>query len=73
MADSDLVVVRTYGNRAEAEVAVTALHAAEIVAVLRPDDAGGMRPGLAGISLVVRADEADRAREVLDTPAIRSN
>ena len=70
MTDSDLLVVRTFGNLFEAEVAQSALEAAGIESLLRADDAGGMRPGLwvgRGVDLLVNAEDADRAEEILTT------
>jgi hypothetical protein len=72
MPDSELVVVRTFSNRFEADVARSALEAASIESMVRPDDAGGMRPGLwvgRGVELIVRAEDAERANEVLGTSA----
>ena len=68
----DLVAVRTYGNRFEAEIAKSALEAADIPALIRTDDAGGLRPGLwvgNRVVLVVNAQDFDQAIEILDTPA----
>ena len=67
MSDSDLVVVRTYLNNFDAEVAKSALEAANIDSMIRADDAGGMRPHLwiGGVELLVRAEDAMRANEVL--------
>ena len=63
----DLVVVRTYLNKFEAEVAKTALDAADIDSMIRADDCGGVRPGLwmSGVALVVRTEDAARAEEIL--------
>ena len=72
MAETELVVVHTFLNRFEADVAKSALDAAEIDSLIRPDDAGGMEPGLwvgNAIDLVVRVEDAERAREVLDSSA----
>ena len=68
MAD-DLVVIATYVNSFEAELARSALEAASIDAMIRADDCGGTRPHLwmGGIQLIVRQEDADRAREVLST------
>jgi hypothetical protein len=66
--DQDLVVVRTFSNKFDADVAKTALDAAEIDSIVRADDAGGTRPGLwmgAGVELLVRAEDANRADEIL--------
>ena len=48
MTDSELVVVHTFDNRQEAEIAKSALEAAEIDSIVRSDDGGGMRPALLG-------------------------
>ncbi len=67
MDHPDLVVVRTFLNNFDAELAKSALEAAQIESMIRADDAGGMRPHLwmGGIELVVRAEDAERANEVL--------
>ena len=41
MPDSELVAVRTFPNRIEAELARSALEAAEIDSMVEADDAGG--------------------------------
>ena len=68
MAHDTLVVVRTFGNEIDAELARSALEAAEIDAMIRSDNAGGMRPAMSmtnGVELLVRAEDADRASEIL--------
>jgi hypothetical protein len=67
MTAGDLVVVATFVNNFDAELARGALEAADIDAIIRADDCGGTRPHLwvGGVELVVRAEDADRAREVL--------
>ena len=67
MSHSDLVVVRTYLNNFDAEVAKSALEAAQIDSMIKADDCGGVRPGLwmSGVELIVRAEDAERANEVL--------
>ena len=70
----EFVVVRTFGNRQEAELARGALSAAGIAATIASDDAGTLRPAMAwanGVQLVVRADEADEAAEILGGEAKR--
>ena len=69
MTASELVVVRTFSSMFDAEVAKSALDAAEIECIIRADDAGGMRPHmwLAGVELVVRAEDAEHANEILAT------
>jgi len=72
-SDPDLVVVETFTSRPEADVAKSALDAANIEAMVLGDDAGGVQPGLwegRGVAVVVnRADEL-AAREILgNTPS----
>jgi len=68
----DLVVVATFKSRPEAEMAKSALDAAGIESMLQADDAGGLQPGLwegRGIAVVVRSDDAQTARDILENPA----
>ena len=71
--DVELVVVHSFGSRAEADLAKSALDAAGIDAMVQADSGGGMRPALAwsgvGFQVVVRAEDAQVARDVLDLPA----
>jgi len=70
----DFVVVHTFSYRQEAELAQGALHAAGIESMVRSDDAGGLRPGMAfanGVDLIVRAGDADAAREIIENGANR--
>ena len=71
MSDVEFVVVRTYLNGIEAEMAHSALEAAGITAIIQSDDCGGLRPSLwmTGIALLVPAEDVGRAAEVLDMPA----
>ena len=72
MRDDDLVVVATFADRPEAELAKGALEAAGIEAVVRSDDSGGLRPAMTfsnGAHLIVRERDAEAAREILDIPA----
>lgn len=68
--DSELITVRTFLNRMEAEIAQSALEAADIESMIAADDAGGARPGLwmSGVRLIVRAEDVQRANEILDQP-----
>src|SRR5262245_6493079 len=68
MTDAELVVVKTYLNRIEADLAKGTLEAAGIDALVRTDDVGGMRPHfwMSGIAVLVRAEDRDRAAELLD-------
>lgn len=64
----DLVVLRTFLNDIDAQLAKSALDNAEIDSMVRADDAGGMRPHLwvgSGVELVVRAEDVERANEIL--------
>ena len=69
MHRDDLVVVRTFSTEAEADIAASALEAAEIDAMIQADTAGGMRPHIAwasgGFKLLVREEDADEARRIL--------
>jgi hypothetical protein len=72
MEDSSLTVVHIFGNRPEADMAKSALEAAGIDSFVRSDDGGGMRPGLwpgNGVEVVVRVEDVEAAREILDLPA----
>jgi Putative prokaryotic signal transducing protein len=73
MTDSNLVVVHSFNNRAEADLAKSALEAAGVDAMVQADDGGGMRPAMAwagsGMQILVRAEDAEVAREILDLPA----
>lgn len=70
MDHPELIVVRTFGNRIEAELAHSALEAAEIDSTIIDDDAGGTQPELwlRGVKLLVREDDAERATEILSAP-----
>lgn len=73
MTDSELVVVHSFGNRQEAEMAKSALEAADIDSLVSSDDGGGMETGLwssNGVKVLVRAEDLQAAREILDLPAI---
>jgi hypothetical protein len=63
----DLVVVRTFLNRIDADLAQGALEAAGITAMVGADDAEGNQPGLwmGGVRLLVREEDAEEAAEVL--------
>jgi hypothetical protein len=67
----DLVVIRTYLNNFDAELARSALEAAGIDSMIRADDCGGTRPHLwvGGVELLVRSEDAARADELLTSEA----
>ena len=71
MMNPELVLIRTYLNHFDAELARTALEAGGIDSMIRSDDCGGMRPHLwmGGVELIVRSEDAAAADEILDNPA----
>jgi hypothetical protein len=77
MSDQTPVVVRTFLNAIEAELARTALEAAGIDARVHSDDAGGVYPGMwtaRGVQLLVNPDDqeaAERTLAALEDPASR--
>ena len=76
MQHTKLVVVQSYGSRAEADLAKGALEDAGIRAMIQGDTAGGMREHLAwsgaGFRVLVREEDATVARDVL-TPSVQSD
>lgn len=72
MQNPNLVVVQSYGSRAEADLAKGAREDAGIHSLIRADTAGGMREPLAwsgaGFEILVREDEVTIARDVLAPP-----
>ena len=67
----DVVVLRNYSNEVEARFDATVLEANGIPAQVLADTAGGALPSMAlvfPVRLLVRAADADLARELLDTP-----
>jgi Putative prokaryotic signal transducing protein len=69
MSDAELVVIGTFLNKIDAEIAQSALQAADIESLVSADDAGGLRPTLwmSGVRLLVRSEDAERAQEILDS------
>jgi putative signal transducing protein len=72
MRNDDLIVVHRFATESEANIAISALEAAEIDAMIQADTAGGMRPHIAwssgGFKVLVREEDADVAREILKPP-----
>jgi hypothetical protein len=70
MGDIALVVVESFASRPDADMAKSALEAAGIDSMIQADSIGGMRPHVAwasgGFKLLVREEDVDAAREVLD-------
>ncbi len=72
MHKKELVVLRTYSDELTARVAALSLEANGIPAQVSADTAAGALPSLAlafPVRLIVRAADADIARELLDTDA----
>lgn len=71
MSETALVVVKTFLNRIEAEMAQGALEAAGIDSLISADDAGGQQVGMwiNGVTLAVRVGDAGRAGAVLSETA----
>ena len=72
MVAHDFIVIRTFRNKFEADVAKSALDAADITSLVRADDAGGLQPGMwmgNEVELLVSRDDAEQAAEILDTAA----
>jgi hypothetical protein len=67
MPDSEPVVLRTFINVIEAEIAQTALESAGIPSFVRADDCGGLHPHLQlrGTVLLVRAEDRAEAEQLL--------
>jgi hypothetical protein len=67
-----IVVLRKYADELEARLAATILEANGIPAQVLADTAGGAYPSMAllyPVRLLVRAEDATVAAEILDTPA----
>ena len=66
---ADLICIKNYNNRTEAEIAKSLLEASGIKAVVSADDCGGMRPhlllGTNGTRLLVKEEDAQKALDVL--------
>jgi hypothetical protein len=65
MTHPELVSVSTFRSVADAQVAKGILDEAGVESMIRSDNAGGMYPALDGAELFVRAEDLDRAAEVL--------
>lgn len=68
----DIVVLRTFTSETEAHFAATVLEANGIPARVIADNAGGALPSIAilfPVRLLVRAEDEQVARDILDTPA----
>ncbi len=66
----EVVVLKTFHNEIEAEMAQQVLQEAGVTAFVFKDDAGGMEPQLQrtnGVCLVVHRDEAQHAYKIIKT------
>ncbi len=64
----DAIVLETFSNRIEAEIAAGLLESEGVEAMVMADDAGGAYPSLQfvrGVRLMVAAEDQYRAREFL--------
>ena len=66
MTTPELVVLSRFGSVTDAQIAKGILDEVQIASVIRSDNAGGMYPALDSADLLVRADDAQRAREALE-------
>ena len=73
---SNLVCVKTFADRLQADMARSLLEANGIIASVSADDMGGMRPDLAftsgGVKLFVLDNNADKALAILNEDAIEN-
>jgi hypothetical protein len=72
MPAKDIVVLRRFGDEASAHLAAITLEANNIPAQVSADTGGGALPNLAvgfPVRLLVRAEDVELARRLLDTEA----
>jgi len=65
MKATELVVLSTFRSVTDAQLAKGILDEMGIESTIRSDNAGGMYPALDAADLLVRADDAERARDAL--------
>jgi hypothetical protein len=58
---------------ADAQIAKGVLDEAGIESMIRSDNAGGMYPAIAGVDLLVRADDVNKASDALQRRQPRSS
>jgi Putative prokaryotic signal transducing protein len=66
MKPTELVVLSTFRSVADAQIVKGILDEEQIESTIRSDNAGGMYPALDSADLMVRVDDAERAREALE-------
>ncbi len=64
--DEDLVTVASFQARWEAESAAALLLGEDIPYLIQSREGAGLGPGPAGSSLLVRPQDTERARQILD-------
>ena len=68
---ANLVCIKTYQNRMEAELAKGLLESKDIKAMVSADDVGGMNPALlwatGGVRLLVKKNDIQKATEILES------
>ena len=72
MSGDDLVILDTFTNHIQADLAQSALEAMGIESMVRADDAGGAQPGLwvgEGVQILVRERDAELAKMVISGSA----
>lgn len=65
MKSSDLIAISTFRSTVDPQIAKGILDEEGIESMIRSDDVGGMYPGIAGADLLVRAQDAERAKQAL--------
>jgi len=68
---ADIVVVKTFGSRTDAEIAKSALAAGGIESYLDADDAGGMypfpmSPKTNGVKLFIKKSDEAKAKKIVN-------
>jgi hypothetical protein len=73
MGETNLVLVQSFSTKPQADMAMSALKAADIDAIVRSEGLDGIWPHVAwssgGFKIFVREEDLEDAREVLETPA----
>jgi hypothetical protein len=69
MNSDNSILVKTFGNMSDADLAVAQLRSAGIECFVTSDDCAGMYPSMGVIELRVSAEHAADARQILNEPA----
>ena len=65
MNPANLIVVSTFRSTVDARIAKGVLDDAGIESMIRSDNAGGMYPAIDGAELLVRAEDVEKANELI--------